>query len=141
MKKEDLNRFKGEIKDAIQSWGENKINSLFPQEARRSFFKKGLINLLDKEDERINKWLDAGFLFVADENGIIDSDVMIDTLTSLFEEMDSRVYQLGMIKLSIGKGQAIIELPRNFLVDMLVGELGIVKFTSSDISELKSFLN
>lgn len=29
MKKEDLNQFKGEIKTAVQSWGNSKIDSLF----------------------------------------------------------------------------------------------------------------
>lgn len=39
MKKEDLNQFKGEIKTAIQSWGNGKIDSLFPDKAHtRTFF-------------------------------------------------------------------------------------------------------
>ena len=142
MKREDLNQFKGEIKTAVQSWAEGKIDSLFPQKAHtRTFFKNGLNNFLTKKDALINKWLDMGFLFVADGNGVIDSDVMIDTLASLFEEMDVREYQFGMVKLTIGKGQAVVDLPHNFLLDMFVGNLGSVKFTSEDIGELKGLLN
>ncbi len=142
MKREDLNQFKGEIKTAIQSWGESKIDSLFPQKAHtRTILKKGLNNFLSKKDALINKWLDTGFLFVADENGVIDSDVMVDTLVSLFEEMEVREYQLDVAKLTIGKGQAVIDLPHNFLLDMFVGNLGSIKFTSDDIGELKNLLN
>lgn len=142
MKKEDLSQFKGEIKSAIQSWGDNKIDSLFPGKAHtRTLFKNGLSNFLSKKDALINKWLDAGFLFVAGEDGTIDSDIMIDTLASVFEEMDVQKYDLGMVNVTVGKGQAIIDLPHNFLLDMFVGGLGSVKFTSEDIGELKSFLN
>ena len=142
MKKEDLNLFKGEIKDAIQQWGDGKIDALFPQKAAtKSFFKNALNNLLSKEDLKINRWLDAAFLFIADKNGTIDSDVMIDTVNSLFKEMDVKEYDFGMVHVVIGKGEAIIGFPRNILFDMLVGNLGSVKFTSEDIGELKDFLN
>lgn len=142
MKKEDLNKFKGEVKTAIQSWGNDKIDSLFPEKAHtRTFFKNGLNNFLSKRDALINKWLDTGFLFVADENGAIDGDVLIDTLVNLFEEMDVREYQLGIVKLTVGKGQVVVDFPQNFLFDMFLGSLGCVKFTSEDIGELKKFLN
>ena len=89
MKKEDLNLFKGEIKDAIQQWIEGKIDTLFPQKAAtKTFFKNGFDNLLSREDSKISKWLDTAFLFIADKDGTIDSDVMIDTINSIFKEMD-----------------------------------------------------
>lgn len=142
MKKEDLNMFKGEIKDAIQQWGEGKIDTLFPQKAAtKSFFKNAFNNLLSREDSRINKWLDTAFLFIADKNGTIDSDVMIDTVDSLFKEMDSKEYDFGMVHVVVGKGEVIIGFPRNILFDMLVGNMGSVKFTSEDIGELKDYLN
>ena len=66
---------------------------------------------------------------------------MIDNLVSLFEEMDIRDYQFGMVKVKAGKGQAIIDMPNNFLLDMFVGSLGSIKFTSEDLGELKELLN
>lgn len=142
MKKEDLNQFKGEIKTAVQSWGNSKIDSLFPDKAHtRTFFKNGLSNFLARKDAIINKWLDTGFLFVAGEDGVIDSDVMIDNLVSLFEEMDVMEYQLGMVKLKVGKGQVIVDMPHNSLLDMFVGGVGSIKFTSEDLGELKGLLN
>ena len=142
MKKEDLNQFKGEIKTAVQSWGNSKIDSLFPDKAHtRTFFKNGLSNLLARKDALINRWLDTGFLFIAGEDGTIDSDVMVDNLVSLFEEMDVREYQLGMVKVTVGKGQAIVDMPHNFLLDMFIGSLGCIKFTWEDLGALKELLN
>lgn len=142
MKKEDLNQFKGEIKTAVQTWAEGKIDSLFPDKAHtRTFFKNGLSNFLARKDALMNKWLDTGFLFVSGEDGTIDSDVMVDNLVSLFEEMDVREYQLGMAKVTVGKGQVIVDMPHNFLLDMFIGSLGSIKFTSEDLRELKELLN
>ena len=126
----------------MQSWGNSKIASLFPDKAHtRTFFKNGLSNFLARKDAIINKWLDTGFLFVAGEDGVIDSDVMIDNLVSLFEEMDVMEYQLGMVKLKVGKGQVIVDMPHNSLLDMFVGGVGSIKFTSEDLGELKGLLN
>ncbi|WP_455612874.1 hypothetical protein [Bacteroides congonensis] len=142
MKKEDLNLFKGEIKDAIQQWVEGKIDTLFPQKAAtKTFFKNAFDNLLSREDSKISKWLDTAFLFIADKDGTIDSDVMIDTINSIFKEMDIKEYDFGLVHVVIGKGEAVVGFPRNILFDMLVGKTGSVKFTSEDIGELKDFLN
>ena len=45
MKKEDLNLFKGEIKDAIQQWIEGKIDTLFPQKAATKHSLKTLLTI------------------------------------------------------------------------------------------------
>ena len=80
------------------------------------------------------------FLFVADKQGVVDSDVMIDTLCNLFKEMEERKYPMGMVDVTIGKGQLVIDLPHNLFLEMLVGDLGKVKFTTEDIKEFKNLL-
>ena len=50
-------------------------------------------------------------------------------------------YQLGMVKLKVGKGQVIVDMPHNSLLDMFVGGVGSIKFTSEDLGELKGLLN
>lgn len=66
---------------------------------------------------------------------------MIDTINSIFKEMDIKEYDFGLVHVAIGKGEAVVGFPRNILFDMLVGKTGSVKFTSEDIGELKDFLN
>lgn len=141
MKKNDLNLFKGEIKNAIQAWGDSKIDSIFPDKpAAKSFFKNGFHNLLAKEDERINKYLDMAFLFVADEQGVIDSDVLIENINSIFKEMEVKEYDFRGFHASVGRGEITIGFPQNFLLDMIFSG-GSLRFTTDDINDLKSFLS
>ena len=47
MKTEDLTKFKGEIKSAMQAWGESKIDEMFPgKAAAKQFIKNGLNNVM-----------------------------------------------------------------------------------------------
>lgn len=138
MKYADIAEFTGKCKTAIQQWGDKKIDELFPNKPQlRVFAKRGLDNILTRHDARINKAIDTAMLFVADGNGCIDSDVMIDTLVDLFKEMDVQKYDLWGIGLGVGKGAVTLDFPHNFVYDMLIGNLGQVKFTAEDILELK----
>lgn len=141
MKIEDVNQFKGELKSAFQQWGESKIDELFAERAAaRTFMKNGLNNMMHRFDNRVNSYIDTFFLFVADENGTVDSDTMIDTLAVLFKEMKERKYPMGMVDVTVGNGQLSIDLPHNIFLEMLVGDLGKVKFTTEDIKDFKNYL-
>lgn len=140
MKIEDVNQFKGTIKNALQDWGNAKIDEMLPKRAgAKAFLKNGLGNMLTRYDAYVNKWVDSIFLFVADENGAINSDTMIDTLSDIFSEMPKKEYSFGSFGIVAGAGEVIISFPHNFLMDMLVGDMGSVKFTTEDILEIKNF--
>lgn len=66
-----------------------------------------------------------------------DTDVAIDMFVDMFKEMDIQEYKIGMIPITVGKGEIVAELPHNPLLDMVVGNLGKVKITSADFLELK----
>ena len=139
MKYTDIAEFTGKCKTAIQQWGDSKIDQLFPYKPQlRVFAKRGLDNILTRHDQRINKAIDTAMLFVADGNGCIDSDVLVDTLVSLFQEMDVQHYDLFGLGVGVGKGAITIDFPHNFLYDMLIGNLGQVKLTADDLLELKN---
>ena len=140
MRIEDVNKFKGEIKSAFQTWGESKIDELFPNSAMgRTFAKNGLNNAMNKFDASLNNGIESLFMFVS-KDGIVDTDTMIDGLSQLLKEMKSSDYQLGGFRLSIGSGEIGIEMPKNILLDMLVG-VGKLRFTTEDINEFKNILN
>lgn len=140
MRIEDVNKFKGEIKSAFQTWGESKIDELFPNSAMgRTFAKNGLNNAMNKFDASLNNGIESLFMFVS-KDGVVDTDTMIDGLSQLLKEMKSSDYQLGGFRLSIGGGEIGIEMPKNILLDMLVG-VGKLRFTTEDINEFKSILN
>lgn len=141
MKEADVYTFKGTVKTAIQSWGNGKIDELFAGREKAGFFaKKALNNYIAREDERINKWIDNAFLFIADEKGNIDSDEVVETLCNLLGEMKENTYPIGPVDVTVGKGEIGIKLPNNFLLDMLLGNKSVIKFTKEDFLELKNYL-
>lgn len=143
MKADDLTKFKGEIKTAMQAWGEAKIDELFPgKAAAKTFIKNGLNNMMTRYDQKMNEYIDYFLVFVADETGTIDSDVMVDTVAGMFKEIEpEQQYHLGVVDITIGKGELGVHLPDNILLNLLVGKRGVIKFTADDILDLKNFLN
>lgn len=138
MKATDINKFKGDLKAAIQEWVEYRIDELFPNKPQtKVLLKRGLNNYLSKADGKLNGMIDNSLLFITDENGTIDTDVAIDMFVDMFKEMDIQEYKIGMIPITVGKGEIMAELPHNPLLDMVVGNLGKVKITSADFLELK----
>lgn len=143
MKTEDLTKLKGSIKTALQEWGEAKIDELFPGKATaKQFMKNGLHNMLNRYDQQMNQYIDKFFLFAASDKGVIDSDVMVDTVAGIFNEIDPvQQYHLGLVDLTVGKGELGIHLPDNMFLNMLVGSKGVIKFTTDDILDFKNLLN
>lgn len=140
MKLQDVNLLKGKVKTALYDWGSKKVDELFPNKAHtRHFLKNGFRNLLAKEDARLNGWIDNLYLFVADERGEIDSDVMIDSFAGIFDEMKRKRYDLGLVEAVVGGGEVVIELPSNVLMDLFCGDAGKITFTKEDLLELKDF--
>ena len=140
MRIEDVNRFKGELKTAFQTWGEAKINELFPNSAMaRTFAKNGLNNAMNRYDSKLNQGIENLFMFVS-QDGVVDTDTMIDGMAQMFKEMRPSEYDMGGFHLSVGNGELAIDLPRNIFLDMLVG-CNKLRFTSEDILEFKNLLN
>lgn len=141
MKTTDLNELKGNIKTALQSWSDSKIEGLFPGKPKtKVVLKNGLNNLMQRYDEKLNKMIDGGIMFVG-KDGVVDTDIALDLLIGIFEEMDIQEYQFGLIPISVGKGEIIAKLPSNPILDAIVGNLGLLKITSEDIFEIKEILN
>lgn len=139
MKATDINQFKGELKTAIQSWGNSKIDELFKNSISRTFAKNGLNNMLNRYDASMNKGIDMLWMFIADENGVVDSDVLVDNVIAMLKEMDLKEYNIMGLNMIVGKGEVAVEMPKNIFFDMLVG-CSKIRFTSNDINEFKNLL-
>lgn len=140
MRIEDINQFKGEIKTAFQSWGESKIDELFPNSAMvRTFAKNGLNNAMNRYDIKLNESIENFFMFVS-KDGVVDTDTMIDGIAQMFKEMKPSEYDVSGFHFSVGNGELAVDLPKNILLDMLVGSTRL-RFTSDDILEFKNILN
>ena len=62
-------------------------------------------------------------------------------LCDMLKEMPQKEYAFGMVGLKAGRGEICVEFPHNIFSDLLVGDLGGVKFTTEDIKQLKNYLS
>lgn len=142
MRTNDVNAFKGETKAAIQSWLSRKVDEIFPNRPQTRVVAKNAINNgLNRMDERLNGYIDTLFILFADEKGTIDSATLVDGVASLLDEMNSSEFEVGPFKASVGKGEIAVRFPHNAFIEMIAGDLDGVRFTSSDIKEMKNYFN
>lgn len=142
MKVSDVNAFKGQFKDAIVGWAGSMVDQMLPNKVTaRTLFKNAIGNAVNRLDGKINQLVDTAFLVFGDVNGNIDTDSTIDMLCSMLEEMKPYDYSFGFVSLTLGQGEIKLQFPHNIFSDLIVGDLGGVKFTTADIKGLKNYLN
>jgi len=140
MKTTDISLLKGKIKNAALSWVGAQIDCLLPNKATgRALLKNAAGNIMARYDEIINKGVDTAFLLFADKEGNIDSDSVVDALCSMLDEMNSAEYSFYGFDTRIGKGEICIDFPHSFLSELIAGDIGGVKITSSDIKQIKDY--
>lgn len=141
MKTNDINLMKGKVKDAVLTWVDAQIDCLLPNKAAgRSLLKNAANNILTRYDEKINKGMDAAFILFADKDGKMDSDTIVDSLCSMLDEMTPSEYAFFGFEAKIGSGEICVDFPRSFLSELIAGDIGGVKITSSDIKQIKDYL-
>lgn len=142
--KDDINLLKGDIKTALMQWSEGKLNALcmsHPQLKPMSvYLRRGLTNYLDRIDDKVDSAVDMLLLFVADKNGNIDTDMLINDAVEMFKLSDVREAKVGIFDLTYGAGEVVLSLPRNPVLDIFVGDLGVIKLTADDLLELRNYL-
>lgn len=78
--------------------------------------------------------------FIADENGNIDTDMLINDAVSIFKQMDVYETQMAGFNIKIGKGELNLEIPSNPMLDFLFGDLGKIRLNADDLLEIKQLL-
>ena len=142
MKVSDVNAFKGQFKDAALSWAGSLVDQMLPNKvAARTLVKNAIGNMMARLDGKINQMVDTAFIMFGDANGEVDTDSTIDLLCDMLKEMPQKEYSFGFIGAKVGRGDILIEFPHNIFSDLLVGDLGGVKFSTDDIKELKNYLS
>lgn len=138
----DINLFKGNVKDAIVSWAGEKIDSLLPNRvASRAILKNAVGNCLNRYSAEVDKGVDALFLLLGDKEGNINSDTMVETLCGMLDEMPPKNCSLGFFDAVVGRGAIDIRFPNNIFSELIAGDVGGVKITTSDLKQIKNYLN
>ena len=142
MRVSDVNAFKGQFKDAALNWAGSLIDQMLPNKVTaRTLLKNAIGNALARFDGKVNELVDVAFVMFGDAEGVIDTDSTIDLLCNMLKEMPQKEYSFGMVSLKVGNGDIRLEFPHNIFSDLLVGDLGGVKFSTDDIKELKNYLS
>jgi hypothetical protein len=142
MRATDINAFKGQFKDALVGWAGSMIDQMLPNKvAARTLFKNAVGNVVNRFDGKVNQLIDSAFLVFGDSSGVLDTDTAIDMLCDMLNEMKPTEYSLGFVNMVVGQGEIRIQFPHNIFSDLVVGDLGGVKLTTSDIKEIKNYLN
>jgi molybdopterin-binding protein len=142
MKASDVNAFKGQFKDAVVGWAGSMVDQMLPNKVTaRTLFKNAIGNMVNRFDGKVNQLVDSAFLVFGDSDGVVDTDTTIDLLCGMLDEMKPTDYSFGFINATIGQGEIKIQFPHNIFSELVVGDLGGVKFTTSDIKQLKNYLS
>lgn len=136
---------KNKIMESVQVWSDGLIDSFaesrhMPRQLKK-YVKRGIGNILAREDQRITDGINKAMLFIADENGNYDLNMLTDDLISMLREMPETPFDLGLVRGTYGAGNVRFVLPDNMFVSMLMGDTGAIKITESDLQILKEILS
>lgn len=142
--KTEVGKIKTDISQALQQWSSSKIDALVnahPQLKPMSvYLRRGVSNYLQRIEGQIDSAVDMLTLFAADDAGNIDAGALIGDAVEMFKLSDVREAKVGIFDLTYGAGEVVLSLPRNPVLDIFVGDLGVVKLTAEDLLELRNYL-
>lgn len=104
------------------------------------YMKRAAHNIIAKNKTQWEQQIDNVSLFLADDNGNIDTDTFFEDVKSMLSAMDAYPFDLGVIRGYIGEGSISIDIPDNIITTMLFGSKKSISITPDDIMELKDLL-
>ena len=142
MKISDLNLLKGKMKTAVRDWAFAKIDALTTAHPRlvpvSVYLRRGVTNLIARYDEQMNRTIDRISLFLCDESGVYDTDMMVDDLCEMFDKMPRGETDIMGATITYGQGELCIELPGGAFIETLLGDLSRIRFNTDDFREIKT---
>ena len=145
MKIQDINLLKGKAKTAARDWAFNLIDQLTEAHPRlvpvSVYLRRGVTNLITRYDEQLNRSIDNLSLFLCDETGTYDTDMIVEDLVEMFEKMPKAETEVLGAEISYGQGEICIKLPGGVFMETLLGDLSKIRINSDDLRELKNMFN
>lgn len=142
MKISDLNLLKGKMKTAVRDWAFAKIDALTTAHPRlipvSPYLRRGVTNLIARYDEQMNRTIDRISLFLCDESGVYDTDMIVDDLCEMFDKMPRGETEILGATITYGQGELCIELPGGAFIETLLGDLSRIRFNTEDFREIKT---
>ena len=140
---DNIEAFKSDILGGLHRWLDSMVSELcdgnrMPM-ALAPYLKRGINNAMIRYDTKLQSYIDTATMFIADENGNIDSRNFITDMVQMFRSMPQRGTQVGGMRITYGEGCIEAQLPDNWLTRLL-GDVGTIRITAEDIDRLASEL-
>lgn len=143
--KEKLLGLKDKMIDSLEAWADNRIDDFVSQNPNLKvasvYMKRGAKNYLARERGKIENVIDNAALFICDEDGNIDADMLFKDMMTMFKDMEETSFGKGLFQGTIGKGTIRLKLPDNPVFNLMFGNTGAIKITEADFIELKELFN
>lgn len=140
----NLPTLKEKFLNSLGLWLNERIDSMVKENPALAvpsvYIKRGCHNIIKKFEKKINDGVDNAALFLADEDGNINTDTLFTDVMGILEKMEESTFDTGLIRGVIGKGKIAITLPNNIIMNMIFGDKNTIMFSSEDFLELKSLL-
>jgi len=142
--KDKLIKLNEKVTSSLETWIEDRIDEFVGSNPKLKmasvYMKRGAKNYLAREKGKIGNMIDSAALFICDENGDIDAEMLFDDMMTMFREMEETPFNMGIFNGAIGKGMIRFQLPNNPIFNLLFGDTGAIKITDSDFVELKNLI-
>ena len=140
---DNIDAFKTDILGGLHRWLDSMVNELCDGNRMpmvlAPYLKRWINNAMHRYDAKLQSYIDTAAMFIADENGNIDSRNFITDMVQMFRSMPQRGTQIGGMRITYGEGTIEAQLPDNWLTRML-GDVGTIRITAEDIDRLASEL-
>ncbi len=135
---------KEKILSSLDTWFKERVDEMVgdnPTLAVSSvYIKRGCHNLLNKYEGKISQSIDNAALFLADENGDINTNTLFADVMELFKGLEDNTFDIGLVQGVVGKGRISITLPDNLFTNIIFGNKKTITFNENDFLELKALL-
>lgn len=142
--KMEMDELKDRLMRSVGKWADGRIDDFVVSNPRMKtasvYMKRGVKNYLAREDKAISDMIDGVSLFLCDEDGCVDADMVFDDLMAMFNEADEVPFGTGLLRGTVGKGMVRFQLPDNPIMTLLFGNSQAIKITSADFMELKNMI-
>ena len=140
----NVTELKEKLLTSLDLWADARISDMVKENPALAipsvYMKRASHNIIAKHKDSWGKSIDNATLFIADEDGNIDTDTIFSDLIQMLENISDYEFDLGFIKGRIDDGVIAIDLPDNIITTILFGNKKSISFAKEDFKELKSLI-
>ena len=140
----NIQELKERLIPSIETWIDVRVDDMVkgnPSLAIPSvYMKRAAHNIVCRNKENWEEKIDKLYLFVADENGVVDAESVFDDAMQMLKTIEERPFDIGFLHGTIGNGCISIDMPDGIISALLFGSNKSIAITTDDITELKNIL-